>query len=400
MLFYGLKTLKESPLLAVFLIMLVLASLYNTLEARGYTGALSLDAFSSEVVIDTPAHVVAYTNKQAWNKDALEPDVAGSGNENGKGGSVETTAPIIDTKYPTSQDDALLPDFSALVAIQNQDSRNQIITYTVEEGDTLSEIANQFSIEPSTVLWANNLSSGDYLKVGQVLEILPADGVKYDVKKGDTAAGLAKKFKASEEDIIAYNHLPADGSLRIGDTLIVPGGVMPVSPKPTRVIVQAPASPVSYVSTTTGYFKLPTTGRISQGLHGNNGVDIASQCGTPVYASADGVVSLVRTTESRAKWGASVYQGYGNHIKISHPNGTATLYAHLETIFISEGKEIHQGDLIALMGGGFEYINGRLVRMEGAGHSTGCHLHFEVRGGSNPFAPRRGNGYRVGASYK
>ncbi len=377
--------------------MLVLASLYNTLEARGYTGALSLDAFGSEVVVDTPARI-AYASKQTWNKDALEPEIV----SDGKGGIVDAL-PIIDTKYPTSQDDALLPDFSVLITAQNQDSRNQIITYTVEQGDTISEIANQFSIEPNTILWANNLSSSDTLKVGQTLEILPADGVKYDVKKGDTAAGLAKKFKASEEDIIAYNNLPADGSLRIADTLIIPNGIMPEPPKPVyRAVAQPQRSVAPYVSQSiaNGYFKFPATGRISQGLHGNNGVDVANQCGTPVYASADGVISLTRTTASRAKWGASVYQGYGNHIKISHTNGTATLYAHLETILVSEGKEIQQGDIIGLMGGGFEYVNGRLVRMEGAGHSTGCHLHFEVRGGSNPFAPRRGNGYRVGASYQ
>lgn len=395
MLFYGVKALKGNPLLAIFLIMLVSASFYNTLEAKGYTKALSLDVFGSEVVVDTPAHI-AYAGKQAWNKDAFEPDLA----ESGKGGSADIP-PVIDTKYPTSQDDALLPDFSALVAAQNQDSRNQIITYTVEDGDTLSEIADQFSIEPNTILWANNLYSGDYLKVGQALDILPTDGVKHEVKKGDTANTLAKKFKANEEDIIAYNHLPADGSLRVADVLVIPNGVMPAPPKPAlppRTLVQTPA-PVR-LTVANGYFKFPTTGRISQGLHGNNGVDIANHCGTPIYAAADGVVALARTTSSRAKWGASVYQGYGNHIKLSHSNGATTLYAHLEEIFVSQGQEVRQGDVVALMGGGFEHVNGRLVRMEGAGRSTGCHLHFETRGASNPFAPRRGNGYRVGASYQ
>jgi len=326
MLFYGVKAFKDNPLLAVFLIMLVSASFYNTLEARGYTGALSLEAFGSEAVVDTPARI-AYAGKQAWNRDAFEPELAG----NGKGGTSDALA-AVDMKYPTSQDDALLPDFSALVAAQNQDSRDKIITYTVQEGDTISDIADQFSLEPSTILWANNLPSADFVRAGQVLEILPTDGVKHEVKKGDTAAALAKKFQASEEDIIAYNHLPADGSLRIADALIIPNGTMPAPPKsvsPLRAVAQAPVrQPVA-----SGYFKFPTTGRISQGLHGNNGVDIANKCGTPIYAAADGVIVIARTTESRARLGASVYQGYGNHIKVSHPNGASTLYAHLETIF-------------------------------------------------------------------
>ena len=357
--------------------MLLLAVFYNTLDARGGLPALAIDAFGPDLVIDSPARVVQQNNR-SWSRDAVGYDPL----ENGQGGAVPGL--FEELAYPTSQDDALLPDFSPLVIDQNQVSRDQIVYYAVEDGDTVSGIASQFGISSATILWANNLSSANYIKAGQRLEILPTDGVKYEVKKGDTLGALAKKFQANEQDVIAYNHLPADGTLRPADVLIIPDGRIPAPPRPA-IAQQRPAQVVA-----NKYFIFPTTGRISQGLHGNNGVDIATKCGTPIYASADGYILDLKTTTSRAKNGASVYDGYGNHIKIQHPNGAVTVYGHLETIFVTLGQEVKQGAVVAAMGGGFEYVNGRLVRMEGAGRSTGCHLHFEVRGaGRNPFAPRR-----------
>ena len=73
---------------------------------------------------------------------------------------------------------------------------------------------------------------------------------------------------------------------------------------------------------------------------------------------------------------------------IKHPNGVVTLYAHLKDVYVFNGQEVNQGSMIATMGGGFEVVEGRRVRMEGAGKSTGCHLHFEVRGAKNPYFVR------------
>jgi len=99
-------------------------------------------------------------------------------------------------------------------------------------------------------------------------------------------------------------------------------------------------------------------------LHNNNAVDIANSCGTPIYAAADGIVISI---SSGGGWNG----GYGNSIKIQHPNGTTTLYAHLSSINITKGASVKQGDFIGKMGS--------------TGKATGCHLHFEVNGAKNPF---------------
>lgn len=86
----------------------------------------------------------------------------------------------------------------------------------------------------------------------------------------------------------------------------------------------------------------------------HNGIDLTAPRGTPIYAPADGVVELVRKSNS----------GYGNLLKIRHAFGFATLYAHLHDFKVSSGTFVHKGQLIATSGN--------------TGSSTAPHLHYEV----------------------
>jgi len=118
------------------------------------------------------------------------------------------------------------------------DQKYGITKYKVQEGDAPSTIATSFGISTYTVLWANNLKVGDYIKPNQELEILPVTGVKHIIKAGDTVEALAVKYKADTEEIIIFNDLPAnrifpDGSA--GRVVIIPNGEIeaPVyAPKP------------------------------------------------------------------------------------------------------------------------------------------------------------------------
>jgi len=345
------------------------------MDSSGGINIFSLDKTGSDSfnAPATYASVLAVSNYH--NKDALVFDQTET---KAKGGPSQDEQSDINTVG----DDALMFSLPALTINSSQNEREGKVTYMVKKGDTVSKIAAEYGVTVNTILWANKLRASSYIKEGQELEILPVTGVKHIVKKGDTVSSLAKKYKAKQKEVIAFNGLPADGSLQVGDEIIVPDGEMP------RVYTRrARASSPVYARSTINaskYFIFPTRGVRTQGRHGYNAVDVGNKCGTAVYAAADGVVELARTTRSRARLGASVFGGYGNHIRIRHPNGTVTLYAHLKSIFVSPGQKVKQGQQIAAMGGGFEYVNGRLVRMQGAGKSTGCHLHFEVRGASNP----------------
>lgn len=121
------------------------------------------------------------------------------------------------------------------------------------------------------------------------------------------------------------------------------------------------------VTTPTGW---PTDGFISSGygLRWNGaefhqGIDIAAEMGTPIVATADGVVTI-------AGWNAG---GYGNMVDIDHGSGVSTRYGHASAVVVTAGQRVRRGQIIAYVGS--------------TGHSTGPHLHYEVRLSGQPVNP-------------
>lgn len=266
--------------------------------------------------------------------------------------------PIVEEREPLSvtQDGAVLAPLNPLGTIAD-DRKDQILVYTVREGDIPGSIADRFGISLNTLLWANGLSNPKLIRVGDDLVILPVSGVKYEIKKGDTLDTIAKKFKGDVGDILSFNGLAVDEPLVVGSTLIIPDGEI-ASPVPVR------GSRVSGLPDFQGYYLRPILGgRKSRGIHGYNGVDLASSCGLPVLASAAGTIIVAKSSG----WNG----GYGRYIVMSHPNGTQTLYAHLSSLLGKIGQTVAQGSQIAAIGS--------------TGNSTGCHVHFEIRGAKNPF---------------
>lgn len=238
-----------------------------------------------------------------------------------------------------------------------QSGTGAISTYTVREGDTLGEIAEMFGVSVNTILWANNLKSKN-IRVGQELVILPISGVKHTVKSGDTLQSIAKKYKAVLEDILSYNSIPAGAKLALGDTIIIPDGV--ISSEQSSSL----AKNSSQINVASGYFIRPINGgRKSQGIHGYNGIDLAAPTGTPIMASASGMVVIARVSGYNG--------GYGLYVAIKHDNGTQTVYGHMSKVNVSVGERVDQGGVIGAVGN--------------TGRSTGSHLHFEIRGARNPF---------------
>ncbi|MDP2641933.1 MAG: M23 family metallopeptidase [bacterium] len=237
----------------------------------------------------------------------------------------------------------------------------QISVYVVRQGDTLSEIAEMFGVSANTILWANDIKSSSSIKVGQELVILPISGVRHVVKSGDTLKSIATKYKADLDDILSYNGLAADSKIKLGDVVIIPDGVISVTQ--TSLAKSSGSGSQSYPSYSGYYLRPLIGGRKSQGIHGHNGVDIATPTGTPILASASGKVIISRS--------GGYNGGYGTYVVISHSNGTQTLYAHMSKNNVSVGQSIEQGQVIGAVGN--------------TGKSTGSHLHFEVRGAKNPF---------------
>jgi LysM repeat protein len=243
-------------------------------------------------------------------------------------------------------------------------SSDQISTYVVHKGDTLSEIAGMFDVSINTIVWANGLNRKSALKEGQILVILPISGIKHQVLKGETLNSIAKKYGGDKAEIISFNGLDSEKDIKVGDILIIPDGEASVSKSSSSSSSSSNNNYSSNQSSTKGYYAWPVSGgRKTQGLHGNNGIDIGAPAGTPILASADGTVIISRL----GGWNG----GYGNYIVIKHDNGTQTLYAHTSSVSVDAGQKVSKGQKIGGVGS--------------TGKSTGNHLHFEVRGAKNPF---------------
>jgi len=111
--------------------------------------------------------------------------------------------------------------------------------------------------------------------------------------------------------------------------------------------------PVRLAAFTSGYGVRSDPFKGGAAMHA--GIDLSGPLGTPIYATADGVVM-------NAGWNSG---GYGNLIKIDHGRGIETRYGHLSSIGIQPGQKVTRGQLIGRMGS--------------TGRSTGSHLHYEVR---------------------
>jgi len=238
-------------------------------------------------------------------------------------------------------------------------SSDQISLYIVREGDTLSQIARMFSVSVNTIIWSNDIR-GSVISPGQELVILPVSGIRHTVVKGETLASIAKKYKGDIDEILDFNNLPDNAKIAVGDVVVIPDGEIAAPAVPT---ITSPLRGAGGPSID-GYFIRPISGgRKSQGLHGYNGVDLATYAGAPIVAAASGDVIISR----EGGWNG----GYGNYIVIKHNNGTQTLYAHNSSNIVSVGEHVVQGQVIGYVGS--------------TGKSTGNHVHFEVRGATNPF---------------
>lgn len=262
--------------------------------------------------------------------------------------------------------------------------RTDVITYTVQAGDTLFAIADKFGLKPETILWGNQFTLGDNphnLRPDQELNILPVDGTYHRWSEGDGLNGVAEFFGVTPQDIIDYpgNKLDPDTigdlshpNIAPGTWLIIPGGtrefvswsippggISRSNPGVAKGFGTGACSSGASGAVGSGYFIWPANAHFLSGYDYNpganhRGIDIDGETGDPTYAADNGVVVY----SGWNNW------GYGNMIVIDHGNGFQTLYAHLSAYYFGCGASVYQGTVIGAIGS--------------TGNSTGSHLHFEL----------------------
>jgi murein DD-endopeptidase MepM/ murein hydrolase activator NlpD len=140
----------------------------------------------------------------------------------------------------------------------------------------------------------------------------------------------------------------------------------------TRSVAAIPSrQPVDAMALTSSFGQRADPFDGSRRMH--QGIDIPGPLGTPIYATADGVVERAERSG-----------GYGNLVQINHGNGLETRYGHLSKLIAQPNERVRRGQLIGLMGS--------------TGRSTGSHLHYEVRiagAAVNPMPYLSGTNYEI-----
>jgi murein DD-endopeptidase MepM/ murein hydrolase activator NlpD len=258
--------------------------------------------------------------------------------------------------------------------------RAEVITYTVQQDDTIFTIAAQFGLAPETVVWSNREAIQDapwLIQPGLELFILPVDGVYHTVRAGETVSDIADEYGVDPSGLYGeWNDLEEGEPVDEGRLLVVPAGKSeevtwkPPEPEPTQQLYAYRYSPSAVAAPNpNNWFILPTGSRAVSGWYFHDprnpthiGLDYRCRAGDPLYAADNGAVTI-------AGW----HGGYGILVEISHGNGFSTRYGHLSQLAVGGAQAVHQGDIIGYCGT--------------TGWSTGPHLHFEIRMNGVPQDP-------------
>jgi murein DD-endopeptidase MepM/ murein hydrolase activator NlpD len=262
--------------------------------------------------------------------------------------------------------------------------RAQIITYVVQPGDTIFDIAVKFGLTPETIVWSNREGLMDapwLIQQGLELFVLPVDGIYHTVVTGETIAGIAADYGVEPADLYnEWNDLEEGDQPREGQQLVVPGGhgeEVTWAPPPRYPAPGPSGYSYGVCSGATfagpganGWFAYPTGSSRVSGWYfrdprnpGHIGLDYACRSGDPIVAADNGVVTI-------AGW----HGGYGILVEVNHGNGFVTRYGHFNSIAVGCGHAVNQGDLLGYCGS--------------TGWSSGAHLHFEIRSNGVPQDPQ------------
>lgn len=255
------------------------------------------------------------------------------------------------------------------------------IKHKVKKGESLITIAKKYRVWVKDIKRLNNIK-GNTIRVGQVLcikegvkksvkkskkskgssiivkkkKIVRKKIIRYRVKSGDSLAKIAKRYGTTISEIARLNGLKKPYTIYPGQRLKIPKKIVYVEEE----IVKRKSVPFGFI--------WPVDGKIVKNFVNNSqmrhlGIDIQTECDTPVKAAEDGKVIFA---------GDSI-KAYGRLIVIKHANNFNTVYGHINQINVKDGQVVKKGDTIGTAG----LLN----------NSEKCGIYFEIRKNTVPVDP-------------
>jgi len=236
--------------------------------------------------------------------------------------------------------------------------------YKVQQGDTVSGIAEKYSLSMGSIISFNQLNEAWNLRSGKILKIPNMDGVKYTIQKGDTVSSIALKMKVPQNAILDANDI-INETITAGKDIFIPGGKMDTNALNRAIkkpVIEKMIYPVTNRRVTSNYgWREDPVNPVAGQMTFHRAVDLAGKMGDPVKAALKGTVLHVDNNRN-----------LGNFIILKHGE-YQTLYAHLSAVSVKKGQEVSQGQVIGKVGE--------------TGYTTGPHLHFEVFRNGNRVNP-------------
>ncbi|KQL46618.1 metalloendopeptidase [Brevibacillus choshinensis] len=262
----------------------------------------------------------------------------------------------------------------ASLAKSDAPSKNKVMVYAVNQGDTLSDIAHRYGLTLRKLIEMNKINNPNFVGVGMKL-IISRDEVKHIVKRGETLNYISTRYGVSRELLVDRNPLLKwlSDNLYVGQVVYVP--IIGDRPLQAEDLQQkrntSQAASRQVIGRVRERMEWPVKGAtITSGFgvrwgKAHKGVDLwnESEAKAPIYAAKSGVVVEAGANRS----------GYGRMVVLDHGDGLQTFYAHMRSIIVAPGQSVGAGDMLGFMGQ--------------TGDSTGYHLHFEVRQDDVPINP-------------
>lgn len=256
--------------------------------------------------------------------------------------------------------------------IQPTTASREITTYVAKQGDTVQSVASQYSINPDTVRWANNLAS-DSITAGKSLTIPPVDGVVYTLKAGDTPDSVASAYKADKDRVVSFNDL--ETGVTAGKQIVIPGGILPEDQRPGY------QAPIGARGTT------PGSSTVGTGYRVNSGIKNASAGNRYAWGNCTWYVYERRAQMGRpvgSFWGNAntwaVYARADGYVVNRNPAAGAVLvdtagyFGHVAVVeSVSDNGDVVLSEMNNYAYGGFGVVNRRTISAGQAAQYTYIH---------------------------
>lgn len=211
------------------------------------------------------------------------------------------------------------------------------VPYKIRNGGTVNDVAALYELDAELVAAMNGLDPDTVLTRGHVINLPAEHSIEHIVETGESLWEIAQQYSVKPDVLIWENDIEDESFIKAGQTLVIPL-------RTTKLVISRTDTAKPSRGLIDNFMQWPVLGRISSEYgprwgKNHRGLDIAAEQGKPVRAVMAGTVKFSGPRGT-----------YGNLVILDHPNGLSTYYAHTSELLVQEGEYVRRGQKIALVG--------------------------------------------------